>query len=242
MRIFSYYIVGFLSIFLFACSEEDVEVFKDRPEVYFDKFFIDESYPGTSTADSTVVSFFFYPDGTNDATVDLFVHLSGEMLTSDLHYGLKVVEEETTAVPDEYTIASPCTFHAGNLIDTVKVKLHRSDRLESLPDGVKLVVELVPGETMGVGQIERRRAKVILTTAVRMPDWWNSAAILLGKYSPEKYKLFLNHADMEAQVNARFIQENPDKMILLVLKFKKWLSEQNPAIRELDGSLMTVSI
>ncbi|WP_303179970.1 DUF4843 domain-containing protein [uncultured Butyricimonas sp.] len=242
MRIFSYYIIVFLSIFLFSCSEEDVEVFKDRHEVYFDKFFINESYPGTNTADSTVVSFFFYPDGTNDATVDLFVHLSGDTLTSDLHYGLKVVEEETTAEAGEYTIAPLYTFHAGNLIDTVKVKLHRSDRLESLPDGVRIVVELVPGETMGVGQIERRRAKIILTTAVSMPDWWKSASSLLGKYSPEKYKLFLNHADKEAQVNARFIRENPDKTILLVLKFKKWLSEQNPAIQERDGSLMTVSI
>lgn len=236
---------------LFSCAEKDIEVFNAKPEVYFDKFYIDEAYPGMETADSTVMSFFFYPDGTQSIMASLVVNLSGKALTSDLHFGLRVVEEETTANPDEYDLEDSYTFHADaevrdttQIQDVIEIKLNRSDRLADMPDGVKLVVELVPNETVGVGQTERIRAKIILTTSTIRPEWWTEEVEdnLLGTYSEKKYRLFLKHADTESQVSTEFIEDHPDEAIRLALKFKAWLAGQKPAILDEDGSEMQVKV
>lgn len=238
---------------LFSCSKESIEIFDAKPEVYFEKFYINAVYPGVETADSTLVSFFFYPDDTKSVTASLVVNLSGEALTSDLHFGLRVVEEETTASPDEYELEDSYTFHVdAELLDTtriqdiIKIKLNRSDRLKDMPDGVKLVVELVPNETVGLGQTERIRAKIILTTSTIQPDWWQKGGevekYLLGDYSVKKYWYFLNYIDREAQMSMELIEKHPDQAISLALKFKAWLAEQNPAIKEDNGEYMQVKI
>jgi hypothetical protein len=208
-------------------------------------------YPGTESADSTVATFFFYPDGTTDINVPLVVKLSGTPLTSELSFGLKVVAEETTANPEEYTIASSYSFRANTIADnsvdirdTIYVQMHRSNRLENLPQGVRLVVELIPNTQVKVGQVERARAKIILTTNTTRPLWWSStvASNLMGVYTEKKYKLFLNHIDTNAEMSEQLIQSSPDQAIKLVMKFKEWLNAQNPPIEEDDGSLMQVAI
>lgn len=77
-------------------------MFEDGHEIYFQKFYVNEVYPGTAEADSTELSFFFYPSGTQEIYAGLTVNLSGTLLTSDIQFGLKVVPGETTAHPDEY--------------------------------------------------------------------------------------------------------------------------------------------
>lgn len=246
-----YCLLVFAGLAFFSCTEEEMPVYADDFRVYFEKFYIDESYPGMATADSTIASFFFYPDGTQEILAPLVVHLSGPELLSDVHFGLKVVPEETTAHPDEYKLEKQYTFRAGSLekdslevTDTLAVKLCRSSRLSTLPEGVKLVVELVPSEKVGLGQTERIRAKIILTTATSKPDWWTEEVTenLLGKYSQEKFRLFLNHADTYSEMSTQLIEKAPDQAIRLVLKFKMWLSGQNPAVTEKDGTLMTVKL
>ena len=55
-----------LAVAFGACDRREIEIFTDKNEIYFEKFYIDEVYPGLAQADSTVASFFFYPDGTKD--------------------------------------------------------------------------------------------------------------------------------------------------------------------------------
>ncbi|MEG2556764.1 MAG: DUF4843 domain-containing protein, partial [Odoribacter sp.] len=184
-----------LSVCSISCDQRETMLYDDEPEIYFEKFYMNAIAPGTEQRDSTLTSFFFYPDGTQDIKASLLVLLSGKFLDTDLHYGLKVVEELTTANPDEYTIDPSYTFRAkvGNVKqvkDTLRILMHRSDRLASLPNGVRLVVELVPNETVGLGQAERIRANIILTTKVIKPIWWTREVeeSLLGVYSEKKYK------------------------------------------------------
>ncbi|MBS7198905.1 MAG: DUF4843 domain-containing protein [Bacteroidales bacterium] len=240
-----------LIILFFSCGEESIKVFNGVHEIYFEKFYVNEIYPGTAEADSTVASFFFYPTGTQNIDAELVVNLSGQVLAEDQPFSLKVIEESTTALPEEYSIDDSYVFHAGrvtadstNIQDTVRIKIHRSDRLEKLTEGVSLVVELVPTDYLHLGQVERIRAKIIITTMVDKPDWWNREVEfnLLGTFTQKKYKLFLDEIDTEAKLNGDLIKNHPDQAIKLVMEFKQWLSEQNPAIKEDDGSLMQVAL
>lgn len=242
-------ILFILSVLILSCTEKKTPTFNDGREIFFEKFYMNEIYPGTASADSTVVSYFFYPDGTKDIEIPLEVCLSGRLLTSDITFGLKAVSDESTATAEEYTLAPSYTFRsttvgedAVDVRDTIYVKIHRSPRMDDAP--VRLVVELVPNETVGLGQYERTKAKIIVSTVAIKPDWWTTEVTdnLLGTYSEKKYKLFLNEIDTNAEMSARLIQERPDQAIKLVMRFKTWLSEQNPPITEEDGSLMKVAL
>lgn len=241
----------FYLILLFSCDEQTVEIFNDGHEIYFEKFFVDAMPPGTEAADSTIASFFFYPDNTMDIEVPLVINLSGKLLTSELKFGLKIIPEETTAVAGEYTLDDSYVFSpntvgedAEEVKDTIYVKLHHGNRTEELKKGIRIVVELVPNENVQLGQVERIRAKIILTTVTVRPIWWDEEVEknLLGMYSEKKYKYFLNEVDKKAEMNATLIKEHPDRAIQLTMEFKTWLSKQKPPIEENDGTLMEVKI
>jgi len=240
-----------LAVAFGSCDRREIEIFTDGNEIYFEKFYINEVYPGVAQADSTVASFFFYPDGTKNIEAPLTLLLSGDTLKEDQKFQLRVIENETTANPDEYTIDPEYVFHANtvnkdsnDIRDVIRIKFHRSDRLESMPDGVTLVVEIVPNENLKLGQIERTRAKLILTTATAQPTWWNDEVTnnLLGDYSAKKYKLFLNEIDRKVEMGEELIREHPDRALQLTLEFKYWLLQQDPIILDEDEEPMEVAL
>lgn len=231
MRAYTLWMIGAFASLFAACDEQEIEVFGGINRIYFEKFYRDALYPGTEEADSTTTSFFLYPEGTKVITAKLIVLLSGKKLDGNLTFGLKVMPEGTTATPEEYDLEETYTFHANtkekdtDIRDTIEIRINNSDRLEGLgAEGVKLMVELVPGEGMELGQYERRRAKVTWSYVEAQPEWWDAevAFELLGEYSPEKYKLFLQHADTGGQME-ELIKHSPDKAIAMVMKFKEWL-------------------
>ena len=243
-------IIASLAAFLTACDKADVKIFRDKPEIYFEKFYLDATYPGVETKDSTEVSFFSYPEGTAFIQVPLVVNLSGRLLTRDLSFGLKVVPEATTANADEYELEDKYIFRAGTVAenskqiqDTIYVKINYSSRLDQEPEGIALVLELVPNEEVGLGQLERRAAKIIVSSQAIPPEWWNEEVTneLLGPYSQTKYKLFLKEIDTTAKLNGTLIKEKPDEAIKLVMQFKEWLGKQNPPLEDENG-LITVKL
>ena len=223
-----------MSIFT-SCSEKDVETFNGRYQIYFDKFYMNALAPGTEEADTTSVSFFFYPEGTKSIKAKLVVNLSGPMLTSDLKFRLRAIEEDGTALPEEYKLEDEYTFRARpvgedakEVQDTIEVTLIHSGRLESFgPKGIRLVVELVPNENVDLGQFERRRAVIVWSEVEAQPDWWDYEVTwaLLGEYSYSKYKLFLATVDPDGEFNGDLIKNDPSRAIELVLMFKKWLTD-----------------
>ena len=190
-------------------------------------------YPGTKEADTTRTSFFFFPENTKEIKVKLVVNLSGLELEKDLHFGLKTVEEGTTAKPEEYRLEKEYTFRKRALPtdmkevkDTIEVSVLHSDRLAELgTDGVRLVVELVPNADVDLGQYERRRAVIEWSEVEAKPDWWTHEVewTLLGAYSYEKYKLFLQVVDTEGEFNENLIKNYPARAIAMVTEFKQWL-------------------
>lgn len=110
--------------------------------------------------------------------------------------------------------------------DTIEVSVLHSDRLAELgTDGVRLVVELVPNADVDLGQYERRRAVIVWSEVEAKPDWWTHEVewTLLGAYSYEKYKLFLQVVDTEGEFNENLIKNYPARAIAMVTEFKQWL-------------------
>lgn len=248
MKKYLYSIIMLMPLFLFSCNEDKVEVFNGQGQLYFDKFYMNAFSPGTEGADSTVMSFFFYPDGTQTIEAEIVVNYSGLPLTADIPFELKVIKEGTTATDDEYDLDDQYVFSARplnegqlNIQDTIKVHLHLSERLKSLDKGVRLLVELVTGEGIGVGQYERRRAVIISSYVAEKPGWWDKEVelTLLGRYSSTKYKLFVEHADPTMSMNKQMIEERPDLAIGLVMKFKEWLIA-NPGQEDEFGVITVV--
>ena len=221
MKIRLLFIVTLLAGIVSACGEKDIAVFEGRNQIYFEKFYMNALYPGTKEADTTRTSFFFFPENTKEIKVKLVVNLSGLELEKDLHFGLKTVEEGTTAKPEEYRLEKEYTFRKRALPtdmkevkDTIEVSVLHSDRLAELgTDGVRLVVELVPNADVDLGQYERRRAVIVWSEVEAKPDWWTY----------EKYKLFLQVVDTEGEFNENLIKNYPARAIAMVTEFKQWL-------------------
>lgn len=248
----NYCILMSLCLMLFSsCDERGITLFDHEHEVYFKKFFMNALAPGTEAADSTEVSFFFA--GEDEKYMDAFleINLSGRPLSGNLHFGLKVVEDKTTALSNEYILEKQYTFRARpipeNAIaikDTIAVRFLRSKRLSSMPDGIRLEVALVASPQVGIGQYERSHAVLILREEAIQPEWWTQEveAELLGKYTPKKYKTFLVNIEDSRELDGKMIENRPDQARKLALQFKKWLEQQNPPIYEEDGTLMKVEV
>ena len=217
-------VVAVLGMFT-ACQEDELQLWGNEHHIYFEKFYKDAIAPGKERADSTLTSFFFYADEVNDLEAKLVVNMTGRLLEKDLLFKLKVVDET-------------------NQRDTITVKMHRSARLASMPNGVRLTVELVPMGDLKLGQTERTRAVIILTRDAVKPAWWDAEISnnLFGEYSSRKYKLFLLNIDPGATLNADMLRQAPYKAILLVRKFKQWLQEHPSQAVEEDGRPMTVNV
>ena len=248
MKIFILFAI--LGMMLFsACTEQDIEHFGERHEVYFYKYFMDEEAPGTAKADSTDVTFFFAKPTDDHVMAEIVVALAGRPLTKDLHFGLKVVKDMTTATPDEYVLENSYTFRArpipagaSLILDTIQIRMNRSARLNDLEEGIRLVVEIVPSDELQVGQFERSKAVIHLTKDAVKPEWWTLevSAGLLGNYSSLKYKTFLENIPGAYSLDGNMIKSAPDEAIKLVKLFKQWLAE-NPTVDE-NGLPMSVEV
>ena len=245
-----YFIFVVFVLLAVACNKDDISVFNGKHQIYFDKFYMNAIAPGTEQADTTKASFFFYPDGTKSIQVKLAVQLSGTMLDSDLHFGLKAIADAGTAQPDEYTLEDEYTFHARSLPenaeriqDTVRIRMNKSRRLDDLKDGVRLVLEIVPTDEVHVGQFERSRAVIHLTKDAVRPLWWTREveAYLLGSYSSLKYKTFLENVPGAYELDGAMIENHPDQALKLVRAFKAWLAE-NPVYDTDNYEWMSVNV
>ena len=203
----------------------------------------------TFHTDSTDVTFFFAKPTDDHVMAEIVVALAGRPLTKDLHFGLKVVKDMTTATPDEYVLENSYTFRArpipagaSLILDTIQIRMNRSARLNDLEEGIRLVVEIVPSDELQVGQFERSKAVIHLTKDAVKPEWWTLevSAGLLGNYSSLKYKTFLENIPGAYSLDGNMIKSAPDEAIKLVKLFKQWLAE-NPTVDE-NGLPMSVEV
>lgn len=77
MKIFILFAI--LGMMLFsACTEQDIEPFGERHEVYFYKYFMERKLPVLLNADSTDVTFFFAKPTDDHVMAEIVVALAGQ--------------------------------------------------------------------------------------------------------------------------------------------------------------------
>ncbi len=154
--------------------------------------------------DTTYVTFKHHPHD-EQIEVKFQVKLAGLALEEDREYRVRVVEKDpegnvqTTALPEEYHVDTLQVFHAGQLEDSLKITLIKSQRLANTT--VKLTVRLFPNETFGVGEYlgdyESRNATIASVTfddKIAQPTWWTEevAQNFLGEWTETKYLRFID--------------------------------------------------
>ena len=135
-----------------ACEEQDIMVFGEERMVYFEKFWRD-AIAGTETADSTLITFYFNHPTDMHQQADLIVVLAGRKVEKDTPFRLRVVDELTTALPEDYTLedeyifrAMPVPDNATSMQDTIHIQFNRTPHLDEVDGGYRLVLEIVPTE------------------------------------------------------------------------------------------------
>lgn len=241
-----------LVVALFSCKEVPLKVFGDEHHIYFDKFYMDANFPGKEKKELTEGSFFFLPEDQMQSEVHLLVHMTGRLLTADVPFGLKVVEDMTTATPDMYELDEMYIFKANNVdfekdknqSQLISIKIKKTNEVIANPDGYQLTVELVPLGDLQLGQLERRRAIIHISNHAFKPKWWDKDVEekLFGAYSSRKYRLFLLNIPGAYELDEDMLANRTHKVYELLFAYKKWL-KQNPTLAvEEDGTPITINI
>lgn len=132
------------------------------------------------------VTFQFYP-GTDTYEMKFPVRIIGQKLDEDRGINVKVVDSLTTALPEEYALPEPVVFHKGLFVDTLRVLLKRSARMDE--GEVTLGLCLAANEHFDIGYPDSLTVQAKFSNLLRKPDWWtdNITNAILGEYSDAKY-------------------------------------------------------
>lgn len=178
--------------------------------------------------------------------VRFLVKLNGPLLEEDKTFKVEVLEEKTTALPEDYTLATEQTFHAGVWEDSIYITLHRTPHLAT--DLVRLTIRLVPNDHFDVAPYigdtnfntisrETITASISFCDMISKPEWWDERItnFYLGEYSDNKYRYFIISSGVTdlTGYSSTEIRE-------MLIKFKDDISDNNWT--ESDGSLITIVI
>lgn len=219
-------IVGLLT----SCEREGIPTYNDLTSNRY-------LYLYRAETDSTETSFFFYP-GETTIEFPISVRCTGRG-DQDQTYKIAVVDEYTTAPAETYEIPENPVMRAGRDRDTCYIKLKYNPILDT--QKVRLVVEIKDSENFLAGRTEYRVAIIWFHNIIAQPKWWNSNVInyYLGKYSDEKYQLFLD------VIKVDLTNATDSELRNYSLLFKKYLNDEKEAGRtvyEKDGSEMEVAV
>lgn len=242
-------ILSLLTLGLTSCKEDSIDLFDTSTHYLY--ILSDER----SDKDSVFTSFKFYV-GAQDHIVKFPVQLAGLPLTEDKKYKVEVVSQETTALPEDYSLDTEQIFHAGLWTDTLQIKLIRTAHLAQTD--VTLTVRLVENENFKVGDLLEKdpegsstyskgslKATVTYNDKLTKPEWWkdDTEKLLLGTYSDIKYERFIEVTG----VSDLSTKSEMEKRIL-VGQFKTELDKHNDPSApdyahwcEADGTKITVN-
>lgn len=106
----------------------------------------------------------------------------------------RVVNIEVTRKADDsrtqYEVQTPVVFHAGNISDTVWVKVTNSSHLEKVHDTI--TVKVLPSADFTPGLPKNLECSLCLFNGLAKPAWWNANTdYYLGKFSQLKMRTYI---------------------------------------------------
>jgi hypothetical protein len=207
------------------------------------------------TKDTTTVSFKTYDEGA-DAKIPVEVSIRGKIQEEDLYFTVSVDESRTTLPANLYVLPAECKIGKGLLTDVIYVILKNDPMLKN--ETKLLALQINESEEVKQGDRSYSRAMIAVTDRLFQPDWWlvndigsgdnmdNSVEhFYLGKYSQEKYKLFL-----ALLIEDGVVFDGKNKQILrkYALKLKNYLKTENAGkkedewLKDENGNIISVPV
>jgi len=165
---------------LAGCKKDEIDIYNGNTYIYFDR----------EGEDVQEYSFAFHP-GIDLDTVPLIVKLIGYPTDYDREIGLVINESKTTADAADYWLPSEFVLRAGSHIDSIPLVLYKSEKLKE--SKFTLYLEIKDSEELRSGPVPNCFAQIVFSDMLAKPDWWDEVVVtnFLGKYSDEKYRLFI---------------------------------------------------
>ena len=225
----NYMIWGLLLLLLSSCEKSELKQYDAGRYINF-----------TGKSDEVVnLSFKFYP---KQEAVDypVVVKLIGDPIDEDRTFAIRTKTEETTATASHYTLPRKMIMRANRVADTCFIRFTKTPELDT--QTVELVVELEANENFGVGQMEYREMKFLISNKISQPAWWTAdvSKLYLGGYSDRKYTLFIEQTLVSDLTDA-----TSDEFRNYALVLKNYLQREKDAGRtvyEVSGAEMIVTV
>lgn len=229
-----------LILLLASCSQDDLM----RYDLSAHSLYIPTG--GNKARIDTAFFSFKHHLNVDDYIVRFGVKMNGPLLETDKTFKVEVVKEKTTALPEDYTLATEQTFHAGVWEDSIYISLHRTPHL--INDQVRLTIRLVPNDNFDVATYmidtnyeyiykESLTATISFCDMISQPEWWDARItnFYFGAYSDNKYKYFIASSGVSDLTG--FTSTEIREMLI---KYKEDISINNWT--EEDGSPITIVI
>lgn len=226
-----------LSIFS-SCTIDEIDTYGNTNYVSFVKKMVD----------TTKFSFFFFVE--DDVQYPLQVKLVGQFLAEDTEFYLEVDETKTTLNKNLFEVPEKFTFRAGQLLDTIYLRIKNSDDL--LINKYVLQLNIKSGKNLASSKGPYGTAVLLVSDQTERPEWWTLTypqgpdgpldqasieSVYLGPFSREKYEAFI-----EATGVHDLTGKTLDQIRSYSLQFLYWLKEQDPPREEANGESIKIPI
>lgn len=223
------YILLSIMIFLASCDEEEISLYDSDSYIYFK----------TDNESEFIHSFSLTP-GVNEASIPAIIELIGKASDKDREIKYKILEDETTALTDNYEMPQTFIFGKGKYVDTLYIKVKNTAILKS--EVKDIVIQLIDSKDFQIKISENSIFRIKIHDKLSKPGWWDSTveSEYLGDYSDEKFTLFITVTGI-----ADFSNLSDDSKRAYCLQFKYYLKQQKDngqEVLENDGSPMEVPI
>jgi len=165
-------------ILMSACQKKTLETYDHPANIYFNL---------DSTLRDSIVFTFAYDMSKMTDTVYIPTRIIGHRTASERYYSAYVEQDSSTAVASVHyeplVSRYPIFAHAGQ--DSLPLIVYNTPDLEEKP--VSLIIKLQGTTDLGIENVQRIRAKVILSAQLEQPIWWT---MWLDNYSRVKHELF----------------------------------------------------
>lgn len=222
-----------------SCAIQEVESFSGEDRyVYFKRYITDEK--GTRVRVDTVAMSFSHYYGETEHTENYYLGLVGMIPDRDMEYNIQVVEDKTTATPEQYSLPEKLIFRKGQIEDILPITVYKN----KINDGDERVLRLRLVESNDLKVAFNNPAdsytdiQLRFNNRISKPKWWTSTItdVMFGEYSYKKFETIIlanpGFTTIEGMSSAEIRQ--------IALNTKEYI--KNHKVTEEDGSEMEFPI
>ncbi|MEF2576379.1 MAG: DUF4843 domain-containing protein [Bacteroidales bacterium] len=222
-----------------SCKVQEVDVFSAKESYVYFKRYIKNKEGKNVRVDTSMMSFSHHY-GVTEFTQDYYLGLVGQVPEKDLTYEVQIVEDGTTATPDQYSLPEKFVFRKGRLEEVFPITVYKNKIKEG--DEKVLKLRLVDSDDLKVAFNNPTDSYTDIqfrfNNKISKPLWWdkNITGAFFGEYSYKKYETII-----KANPGFTTIEGLSSAEIRMVALNAKDYIEKN-GITEDDGKEMEIPI